>query len=81
MEGCRERMAGPPIYWRGWQAACLGRRSYAAHGAPRDAVRGGDGSGGYTGYAPEEWAAAWLWGGQAAEIEILEISVGVRMVK
>jgi hypothetical protein len=26
-------------------------------------------------------AAAKLWGGQAAEIEILEISVGVRMVK
>jgi hypothetical protein len=24
---------------------------------------------------------AGLWGGQAAEIEILEISVGVRMVK
>ena len=41
----------------------------------------GVGAGGYTGYAPEEWAAAWLWGGQAAEIEILEISVGVRMGK
>lgn len=71
VRGRRERMAGRSsgeVQLRHlWRATGRGR--------------GGVGSGGYAGCDPEVWGAVRLWGGQAAEIEILEISVGVRMVK
>ena len=67
------RADGRPLVWGGAATPPM------AHQETRSGVEMG--RGGYTGYAPEEWAAARLWGGPATEIEILEISAGVRMGK
>ena len=59
----------------GWPAACLG--GAATPPMAHQETRSGPGVGGRLHrLRPEEWAAARLWGGPAAEIEILEISVG-----
>ena len=62
-------------------SSARGRRRYAPHGARRDAVDRELAREATRDASEGAMAAAKLWGGQAAEIEILEISAGVRMGK
>ena len=62
-------------------SSARGRRRYAPHGARMDAVDRELAREATARCVGGAMAAAKLWGGQAAEIEILEISAGVRMGK
>lgn len=64
---------GRPLVWGGAATPPMAHQeTRSGVETDRDATRGA---------AEGAMAAARLWGGQATEIEILEISVGVRMVK